>query len=171
MNPLVSRTWSPYAAGILIGLLQIPAFLLAGTALGVSSSFVTVAASFLSFVDSTALTIPYFKSHVASAKDWWQVALMGGIVIGAFISTRLAGTKRPAMSAFWPRVAGIQSFGQRIALGFVGGIVLLLGARIANGCTTGHGLSGLSQLAVSSFIAVTAIFVGGIVASMFLKKV
>lgn len=171
MNPLVSRTWSPYAAGILIGLLQIPAFLLVGTALGVSSSFVTVAASLLSFVDSTALAIPYFKSHVASAKDWWQVALMGGIVIGAFISTRLAGTARPAMSAFWPRVAGIRSFGQRFALGFAGGIVLLLGARIANGCTTGHGLSGLSQLAVSSFIAVTAIFVGGIVASMFLKKV
>ena len=75
------------------------------------------------------------------------------------------------MSPFWPRVAGIRSFGQRFALGLGGGILLLLGARIANGCTTGHGLSGLSQLAVSSFIAVTAIFVGGIAASMFLKKV
>lgn len=171
MNPLVSRNWSPYAAGVLIGLLQIPALLLAGTVLGVSSSFVTVAASLLSFVDSSALTIPYFKSHVSSAKDWWQVALMAGIVLGAFLSTRLAGTRRPAMSGFWPRVAGIHSFGQRFALGFAGGIVLLLGARIANGCTTGHGLSGLAQLAISSFIAVAAIFIGGIVASMFLKKV
>lgn len=62
MNPLVSRTWSPYAAGILIGLLQIPAFLLVGTALGVSSSFVTVAASLLSFVDSTALAIPISRT-------------------------------------------------------------------------------------------------------------
>lgn len=171
MNPLANRTWSPYAAGILLGLLQIPTFLLVGTALGVSSSFVTVAASFLSYFDPSALSIPYFKNHVASAKDWWQVALMGGIVLGAFISTRLAGTKRPAMSAFWPRVAGIRSFGARFVLGIAGGIMLLLGARIANGCTTGHGLSGLSQLAVSSFIAVTVIFVGGIVASAFLKKV
>lgn len=171
MNPLVSRTWSPYTAGIAIGLLQIPALLLVGTALGVSSSFVTVAASLLSYVDPAALSVPYFKNHVSSAKDWWQVALMVGIALGAFISTRLAGTKRPAMSGFWPRVAGITSFGQRFALGFAGGIVLLLGARIANGCTTGHGLSGLAQLAVSSFFAVAAIFVGGIVASMFLKKV
>lgn len=171
MNPLASRVWSPYAAGILIGLLQIPAFLLVGTALGVSSSFVTVAASLASVVDPNALSIPYFKSHVASAKDWWQVALMAGIALGAFLSVRLAGTRRPAMSAFWPRVAGIDSLAQRFVLGFAGGIVLLLGARIANGCTTGHGLSGLSQLAVSSFIAVTAIFVGGIAASLFLKKV
>ena len=68
MNSLKERAWSPYAAGVLIGLLQIPAFLLAGTALGVSSSFVTVAASMLSFVDPTALAVPYFKSHVSSAK-------------------------------------------------------------------------------------------------------
>jgi len=171
MNPLVSRNWSPYTAGIVIGLLQIPALLLVGTVLGVSSSFVTVAASLLSFVDANALNVPYFKNHVSSAKDWWQVALMAGIVLGAFISTRLAGTGRPAMSGFWPRVAGISSFAQRFALGLAGGVLLLLGARIANGCTTGHGLSGLSQLAVSSFFAVAAIFVGGIFASMFLKKV
>ena len=39
------RAWSPYVVGILIGLLQIPAFLLIGTALGASSSFVTAAAN------------------------------------------------------------------------------------------------------------------------------
>jgi hypothetical protein len=42
MELLTQRMWSPYAAGIVIGLLQIPAFLLIETALGTSSSYVTV---------------------------------------------------------------------------------------------------------------------------------
>ena len=42
MLSLTSKSWSPYVAGIVIGLLQIPAFLLIETALGASSSYVTV---------------------------------------------------------------------------------------------------------------------------------
>ena len=40
---LSDKAWSPYVAGVVIGLLQIPAFLLINTALGTSSSYVTVA--------------------------------------------------------------------------------------------------------------------------------
>ncbi len=170
MTVLTSRVWSPYAAGILIGMLQIPAFLLINTALGASSSFVTVAASLMSFIDPTTMTVPYFKSHVATAKDWWQVALVVGVALGAFISVRMAGTGRPAMSDVWGRVMGIRSFPVRLVVAFAGGFVLLMGARIANGCTSGHGLSGLSQLAVSSTIAMAATFAGGIAISMLLKR-
>jgi uncharacterized protein len=170
MSVLTRRVWSPYAAGILSGLLQIPAFLLINTALGASSSFVTVAASLMSFIDPATMTVPYFKSHVATAKDWWQVALVIGVALGAFISVRMAGTARPAMSDVWGRVMGIRSFPLRLMVAFAGGFVLLMGARIANGCTSGHGLSGLSQLAVSSTIAMAATFGGGIAISMFLKR-
>ena len=41
---LCHKAWSPYAAGIVIGLLQIPAFLIIETALGASSSYVTMGA-------------------------------------------------------------------------------------------------------------------------------
>jgi uncharacterized membrane protein YedE/YeeE len=170
MVRLTDRVWSPYAAGILIGLLQIPAFLLMNTALGASSSFVTVAASLMSFVDPATSVIPYFKAHVSTPKDWWQVALVAGVALGAFISVRLAGTTRPAMSEMWGRVMGLRSFPMRLVVAFAGGFILLLGARIANGCTSGHGLSGLSQLAVSSMIAMTATFAAGIALSMFLKR-
>jgi uncharacterized membrane protein YedE/YeeE len=47
---------------------------------------------------------------------------------------------------------------------------LLLGARIADGCTSGHGLSGVAQLAVGSTVAVTAMFVGGIATAMLLLR-
>lgn len=171
MSILSARNWSPYAAGILIGLLQIPAFLLINTALGASSSFVTVVASLTAIFDPAILGIAYFKSHVATAKDWWQVALVAGVALGAFLSVKMAGTARPAMSEMWGRVMGIRSFPVRLLVAFAGGFVLLLGARIANGCTSGHGLSGLAQLAVSSMIAMAAMFASGIALSAVFKRV
>ncbi len=171
MNILTSRNWSPYGAGIAIGLLQIPAFLIIHTALGASSAFVTVPAALANLIDPAIGAIPYFKNHISTAKDWWQVALVAGIAVGAFISVKLAGTSRPAMSPVWSRVMGVRSFPARLVVAFAGGFILLLGARIANGCTSGHGLSGLSQLAVSSMIAVAAMFASGIAASAFLKRV
>lgn len=171
MSVLTVRVWSPYAAGILIGLLQIPAFLLINTALGASSSFVTVAASLVGLFDPAINAIPYFKAHVSTAKDWWQVALVAGVAIGAFVSVKMAGTGRPAMSEMWSRVMGIRSFPVRLVMAFAAGFVLLFGARIANGSTSGHGLSGLSQLAVSSLIAMAAMFASGIALSAFLKRV
>lgn len=52
---LKQKAWSPYAAGILIGLLQIPALLLIETALGASSSYVTVGGLLASVVDPSIL--------------------------------------------------------------------------------------------------------------------
>ena len=51
MLSLTARSWSPYVAGIVIGLLQIPAFLLIETALGASSSYVTVGGLVTSWAD------------------------------------------------------------------------------------------------------------------------
>ncbi|MEE4378192.1 MAG: YeeE/YedE thiosulfate transporter family protein, partial [Candidatus Competibacteraceae bacterium] len=48
---------------------------------------------------------------------------------------------------------------------------LLLGARIAGGCTSGHGISGIAQLAVGSMLAVAAMFAGGILVAMLFKRV
>ena len=56
------------------------------------------------------------------------------------------------------------------AADIVGG--LLLGARIADGCTSGHGLSGMAQLSVGSTVAVAAMFAGGIAtATLLLRRI
>ena len=168
---LTRQAWSPYVAGVVIGLLQIPAFLLIETALGASSSYVTIGGMFASWIDPSILKIDYVARHVAATgKNWWQVALVIGIAIGAFVSMKLSGAKRAAISPIWQRALGSTSPAKRYAVAFIGGFVLLLGARIADGCTSGHGLSGMAQLSVGSTVAVAAMFAGGIATAMLLLR-
>ena len=168
---LTRKAWSPYLAGIVIGLLQIPAFLLIETALGASSSYVTVGGT------DRLMDRPLdpenrlrFAPRGGTAKNWWQVALVVGIAIGAFVSMRLSGARRAAISPIWQRALGSSSPAKRYAVAFIGGFVMLFGARIADGCTSGHGLSGMAQLAVGSTVAVAAMFAGGIATAMLLLR-
>ncbi|MCS7268176.1 MAG: YeeE/YedE family protein [Geminicoccaceae bacterium] len=171
MPAFTDRAWSPYFAGALLGLLQIPAFLLIGTALGASSSFVTVSATLASFVDPAIREIEYAARHLAGAKNWWQVALVIGIALGAFLSAKLSGTVRRGIAPVWERALGTKSPATRFVLAFLGGFLMLAGARIADGCTSGHGLSGMAQLALGSFVAIAATFAGGIATAHLLRRI
>ncbi|NVN85253.1 MAG: YeeE/YedE family protein [Rhodopseudomonas sp.] len=171
MPSLSDKAWSPYVAGVLIGLLQIPAFLIIQTALGASSSFVTVGDAVASLLDPSLLQIDYAAKHVdATAKNLWQVALVVGVGIGAFISMKMSGARRQPISPIWSRALGSSSSALRYAVAFVAGFLMLFGARIADGCTSGHGLSGMAQLSVGSTVAVAAMFAGGIVTAMLLLR-
>lgn len=168
MSFLKNPAWSPYIAGILIGLLQIPAFLLVGTALGASTSYAMVAGHVYEFFGSLDGT--YFEKYVGASKYLWQGAMVVSIAIGAFLSMRLSGTVRKSMSAAWEKGLGITCFKKRSVMAFLGGFILLFGARLAGGCTSGHGLSGTAQMAVSSWITVAFMFVGGIIVARVLFK-
>jgi uncharacterized membrane protein YedE/YeeE len=171
MMSLTSKAWSPYAAGIIIGLLQIPAFLLIETALGTSSSYVTVGGLVASWVDPSIVNIDYVAKHLAlTGKNWWQVALVTGIAIGAFVSMKLSGALREPISPIWMRALGSGSPRRRYAVAFAAGFIMLFGARLADGCTSGHGLSGTAQLAVGSLVAVAAMFAGGMATALTLLR-
>jgi uncharacterized membrane protein YedE/YeeE len=62
-------------------------------------------------------------------------------------------------------------FGDGLALRvmwFAGGVLMAFGARLAGGCTSGHGISGTLQLNAGSWLTVIAMFVGGIATAMLL---
>jgi uncharacterized membrane protein YedE/YeeE len=170
MPNLTDKAWSPYVAGAIIGLLQIPTFLLMDTALGASSSFVTVAAHFAALFDSGVGNVKYLASHMWGAKNWWQVAVVGGIAVGAFLSMRLSGARRQTISPVWARTMGTTTLAARAPIAFLAGFVMLFGARIAGGCTSGHGISGMAQLAAGSTVAVAAMFAGGILTATLLLR-
>jgi uncharacterized membrane protein YedE/YeeE len=61
---------------------------------------------------------------------------------------------------------------KRMIAAFIGGAILLFGARLAGGCTSGHGISGTMQLALSSWIFFPVMFITGIITAriLFRKK-
>ena len=170
MDLLRKNVWSPYLAGIIIGLLQIPAFLFVDTALGASSSFVTASGFLFSLFDSSITEIKYFATYMSKDKYFWQSALVIGIALGALISFKASGRKASFSSSSWKSIGTSSAPLVRMLQGFIGGFVLLVGARIAGGCTSGHGISGLAQLGVGSSVAVAAMFAGGILAANLMYK-
>jgi uncharacterized membrane protein YedE/YeeE len=91
----------------------------------------------------------------------WQWMFVLGIFIGAVIAAAASGTFRwQAVPAMWQKRFGA-GIGKRAIAAFLGGAIGMFGARLADGCPSGRGLSGSVQLAVSGFIALICFFIGG----------
>lgn len=161
-----------YAAGFLLGLLAIlsalaTTFFLGKTNyLGTSTSFVRAAGYIETFFSpDTTASLGYYISE--KIKVDWQFMLVIGIAIGSFLSSMATGTfKLELVPPIWKERFG-PSVGKRAVGAFLGGAVAMYGARLANGCPSGHGLSGMMQLSVSSMVALSLFFiVGAVVARM-----
>jgi uncharacterized membrane protein YedE/YeeE len=84
--------------------------------------------------------------------------LVLGVLVGAALSAYLSGDQiREVVSELWKWRFG-PSVPLRLTGAFLGGALMMIGARLAKGCTSGHGISGAMQLAVSSWIFVGVIF-------------
>ncbi len=168
---LRSKAWSPYLAGIIVGLLQIPALLIISSPIGASSSYTAVSGYLAGAFDSDIMTMDYFNKYMTSTKYLWQGSMVFAIALGAYLSRKLSGATRHSFSPVWTKACGITSLWPRMLMGFAGGFIMLFGARWAGGCTSGHGLSGVGQLAVSSIVVTLSFFIAGIVVSLFYKKI
>lgn len=161
----VMKRWSPYAVGIGIGILSWLAFLLSDNTLGASGSYAKTAGMIeRSIRGAKAEQKKYYKEHPPEIGWGWM--LLVGIIIGAFISARLSGDfQLELVPSLWELTVG-QSVFIRWLAAFAGGLFLGIGSRWADGCTSGHGISGTLQLVVSSWIAVICFFVGGVATAL-----
>jgi len=165
--------WSPYIVGVGIGVLSWATFYFMEKALGTSTSFVGAAGAGVCAVapDHVAGSAYYVKEYGAKAGGFkpifdWQMSLDFTLVLGAFLAAWLGGTLRAErVPTVWAERFG-PSVAKRYAAAFVGGFILLFGARMAGGCTSGHGISGGLQLAVSSWVFFVSMFVSGIVTAL-----
>ncbi len=98
--------------------------------------------------------------------------LVVGVVIGSFLSAIISDDFQVGV---WVPSLWASAFGDSVLLcifvAVLGGIILGFGARFAGGCTSGHGISGTLQLAVSSWVSAIFFFVGGIIAAYFIYHV
>ena len=161
--------WSPYLVGAGIGVLSWITFGLMGKALGTSTTFVNTAGAIEGLVAPAHVEAnEYFARHIVSTTDKarpivdWQFALVVMLAVGAFLAARLAGsTFREHVPALWSWRFGNSRL-LRYSAAFLSGAIMLFGARLADGCTSGHGISGGLQLAVSSWVFLGAMFATGI---------
>ncbi|TVQ59772.1 MAG: hypothetical protein EA379_10000 [Phycisphaerales bacterium] len=163
-NPLRIPRWSPYVVGAGIGMLSWATFLFMDKALGASTSFVQASGAALSVVAPEHVKAnPYYaRLLVGRPVVEWQMALVLMLAVGAFLSARLSGVRFVEhVPDLWARRFG-PSRAKRYTFAFLGGVVLLFGARLADGCTSGHAISGGLQLAVSSWVFLIAMFVSGV---------
>lgn len=152
----------PYVAGAGIGVLSWFAFYLSDRPLGCSTAFARTSGIIEQLLRGDRVREKAYYRKFPPVIDWeWM--LVAGIVIGSFISATLAGE----FAFEWVPSTFAGAFGTdivlRLAVALAGGVLMGLGSRWAGGCTSGHGISGTLQLAVSSWIAVIVFFVSGIV--------
>lgn len=155
------RGWNPYLAGALTGLVSILSVWISGNYLGASTTFVRTAGMLEQIVSPEYVAqLDYFVKNVP--KIDWQWMFVVGVFFGALLAAVTSGSFRwQALPIMWQERFGSDSRRRRALFAFVGGTVAMFGARLADGCPSGHGLSGSLQLAVSGFLSLGCFFIGG----------
>ena len=173
---IILQPWSWYVAGPLIAFAMYLMFFF-GKKFGVSSNLETLCA-----MGGAGKLVDFFKFDWR--KNKWNLVFVLGLIIGGFVANQwLTPDQSIALSpqtvadltemgfsnvgaTYLPdEIYGIETM--LTAKGFliliIAGILVGFGARYAGGCTSGHGIVGLSSLSKESFIAVFGFFIGGLI--------
>jgi len=164
-------------AGMAIGLVVPALLLIGGKSFGVSSTL-----RHMCSVSIPTTNNKYFKYDLKP--HMWSLLLVLGVIIGGLIShllhpdvvvavgdktnLHLQGLGVLNEGGLYPTSLFNWKNGLGIGLLVIGGILVGFGTRYANGCTSGHSITGIANLQLSSLIATIAFFIGGLTMTHFL---
>ena len=151
-----------YSVGAGIGILSWVVFTVVNAPIGITTALSEV---------SGAAAVPLIGAEAVAANPYWAKTIpawdygtlfLVGTFLGALLSSISEKTfKWELVPATWK-----ERFGGKVAprflAAFVGGVLAMFGARLAGGCTSGHGISGSLQLAVSSWTFFIVMFISGV---------
>ena len=159
---LSKELWSPYVAGVLLGLVGICTVVFANKMLGASGGFENIAGMLGKAVAPAAFNNTYFN-FVMPAQVTYAVMLLVGIFFGGTLGALSSRTfkVRTMDDPLWKKVFGKELW-KRWLLLFLGGIIVEYAAGIAGGCTSGLAISGGMLLAPAAFLFMAGMFAGGI---------
>jgi uncharacterized protein len=151
------KGYSWFVAGVLVGLIAVAAWWVSayfgGRARGLSFTgpvrefFFTVV--FGNYQNDPSAVVPAESRTLLGLTFSWSALYVAAVPVGAYISARLQdefGLKVPPAGD--------------LLRGLFGGFLMGIGAEIGGGCNIGHGITGVSTLAVSSWVANAFIFLG-----------
>jgi uncharacterized membrane protein YedE/YeeE len=161
LNGLPPLHWAVAGAGIAAVTLCL--LVLANRRLGVSTGFEDLC--------SLVLRQPYFRRESLLSSRVWRLPFIAGLVLGGALSA--------ITSVGWRPVWKLGMFDARIGLGpvgklvwmFVGGLFIGFGTRLGGGCTSGHGIFGMSNLEMPSILTTMTFVAGGIATTQLLYRV
>ncbi len=174
VNYIRKDEWSPYVAGVLLGVVGILAVWLSSSTLGASGAFEHLAGIVGKAILPAQFDNMYFN-YIMPSEITWGVILLVGLFFGGMLGAATSGTlkwgkKDSANSdAQWKSVFGPQVW-KRWLLAFIGAIILEYAAGIAGGCTSGLAISGGMLLAPSAFLFIAGMFASGIVTAMVIYR-
>ncbi|HFS67108.1 MAG TPA: YeeE/YedE family protein [Flavobacteriia bacterium] len=153
-------------AGVLLAVLNSIVFLSATTnrPIGASTSYPYIADLLANTTNNN-----YF-SKIETPGNWEMIFLFGAMIAAFIVSVIKKDFKFRLIYSNWEKQKGNSKI-KRIIWAFVGGFILIFGARMAGGCTSGHIISGGMQLAVSSFVFAIFMFIGLVITGkLFYRK-
>ena len=144
-------------AGGLIGAMTLLLLVLANRRLGMSTGFETLCA----FV----VRAPYFRRPSLVGSTGWRLPIVVGLVLVGVLSALLGDG--------WEATWALGPLGDSLGLGemgialymFIGGLCIGFGTRLAGGCTSGHGIFGISNLEPSGWITTITFMAAGVLTS------
>ena len=153
--------WAIAGAGIAAVTLCL--LFLANRRLGISTS--------LEDICSLLIAQPYFRRGAVGSGRRWRLPFVVGLVLGGFLSAVLSGGWAPTWNlGMFDLVLGFGPAG-KLAWMFAVGLLIGFGTRLGGGCTSGHGIFGLSNLELSSLVTTVSFMAGGIVTTQLLYRV
>ena len=178
---IIFETWSWYVSGFLIGLIML-ALTYFGKAFGMSSNLRSLCS-----MAGLGKRVSFFDF------DWkaqrWNLVVVLGAMLGGFVAVHFMsdasnvainpktiaqlaqlGIEAPNGKLMPDALFGIAivTSPKAIFILLIGGMLIGFGSRYAGGCTSGHAISGLSNLQIPSLKAVIGFFIGGLIMAHFL---
>jgi len=166
----VKGRWNPYAVGVGLGLLSWLAFAVVNNPLGISTP-ISSAASLCAtpIMGGEAVAKNAYWTKFPFKMDYHMLFLIGTF-FGSLLSVLASRSFRwETLPSSWSERFG-NSRNKRMAVAFVGGAVIMYGARMAGGCTSGHGISGCLQLALSSWVFFLTLLGFGLITAFLLFR-
>ena len=152
--------------GVLFGVLSAVSIVLWGP-IGVSGTYPRFVGAVLRVFDPAyAAANPYLVKMGEFFKP--ESFLVIGLLIGGFIAARTdKRAKAPAVELVHAMETSTTA---RYRDAFIGGLLIVFGARLAGGCTSGHIISGITQLSLSGIVFGAAVFASGIFTAKLIRK-
>ena len=160
--------WSPYVAGVGLGLTLLVTYVLMGFGLGASGAFTHVAAHLEgALAPARAQSNSYIAGYLEAGRVWaqWIVVEVVGVVVGGFLGAWSAGRLQWRLE----KGSGI-GWGRRLLFAFVGGATVGFASRVAQGCTSGLALSGGAVLSPGAWAFTLAFLGGGFVTAWVVRR-